>query len=104
APGAKLRYEEKGSTGGGGKINRRFAPFGFSASGEGMDGDHVMERQIGGPDELANLWPLPMGENRSSGATVKDIQIRYRRQPANVHVARTRRGQALYLLIRSVRG
>lgn len=103
APGTRLRYEDKGSTGGGGKINRLFETFGFRASGEHLDGDHVMERQIGGPDEIANLWPLPAGENRSSGATVKSIEVRHRGAMTNVHVARTRRGQALYLLIRSVR-
>jgi hypothetical protein len=104
APGVRLRYDEKGGTGGGGKINRLFQPFGFRASAEGMDGDHVMERQIGGPDEVANLWPLPLGENRSSGATIKSIEVRFRRQPTPVHVARQRRGSVLYLLIRSVRG
>ena len=104
APGVKLRYEDKGSTGGGGKINALFSPFGYRASLDGMDGDHVMERQIGGPDEVANLWPLQKGENRSSGATVKAIEVRFQRKPTNVHVARTKRGSALYLLIRSVRG
>ena len=104
APGVKLRYEDKGSTGGGGKINALFFPFGYRASIDGMDGDHVMERQIGGPDEIANLWPLQKGENRSSGATVKAIQVRFQRKPENVHVARTKRGSAVYLLIRSVRG
>ena len=103
APGVKLRYEDKGSTGGGGKVNDLFVPFGYRASLDGMDGDHVMERQIGGPDEIANLWPLQKGENRSSGATVKAIQVRYQRKPENVHVARTKRGSAVYLLIRSVR-
>ncbi|MEO5732990.1 MAG: HNH endonuclease signature motif containing protein, partial [Rubrivivax sp.] len=104
APGVKLRYEDKGSTGGGGKINQRFFPFGYRALDDGMDGDHVMERQIGGPDDIANLWPLQKSENRSSGATVKSIEVRYQRKPENVHVARTRRGSAIYLLIRSVRG
>jgi len=104
APGVRLSYEEKGSTGGGGKINRLFEPFGFRATADGMDGDHVMERQIGGPDAIGNLWPLPRGENRSSGATVKSIDVRFRRKADNVHVARTKRGKTLYLLIRSVRG
>ncbi len=103
APGVRLRYDDKGSTGGGGKINKLFEPYGFSASKEGLDGDHVMERQIGGPDEVANLWPLPRGENRSSGALVKTLSVVYGGEAMPVHVARQRRGQALYLLIRSVR-
>jgi hypothetical protein len=104
APGMRLRYDEKGSTGGGGKINRLFAPFGFRARAEGLDGDHVMERQIGGPDEVVNLWPLDKGENRSSGATVKSIEVQLKNRPVNVHEARRKRGKpALYLLIRKVR-
>jgi hypothetical protein len=104
APGTRLRFDQSGRTGGGGRINDLFRPFGFRPRSEGLDGDHVMERQIGGPDTVANLWPLPAGENRSSGATVQNLQVRFRQQMANVQVARTRRGSALYLLIRSVRG
>jgi hypothetical protein len=34
------------------------------------DGDHVMEKQLGGPDAYSNLWPLNSGINRSSGGKV----------------------------------
>jgi len=35
------------------------------------DGDHVMEKQLGGPDAFDNVWPLNSGINRSSGSTVR---------------------------------
>lgn len=71
-PGKKLRLVP-GSTQGGGLINRTFHPFGYRARSEGMDGDHVVEMQIGGPNALPNLWPLAAGENRSSGSTIASM-------------------------------
>ncbi len=103
-PGKVIMYDVKGGTGGGSKINNKFKPFGFSASGEGFDGDHVMERQLGGPDAIANLWPLPLGENRSSGSKVKSMKVEFQKKPMTVHEARTKRkkkGGPLYLLIKS---
>jgi hypothetical protein len=32
----------------------------------------VIEMQIGGPNELYNLWPLEKGENRSSGSLLSN--------------------------------
>jgi len=101
APGKLLIYDEKGSTGGGGKINDKFRPFGFRPSGEGLDGDHVMERQLGGPDELANLWPLNKGENRSSGSTIKSLPVSLKKGPSTVHEARVAHGEPLNLLVKS---
>jgi len=42
------------------------------AGSEKNDGDHIVEMQIGGPNELRNLWPLERGENRSSGSLLKN--------------------------------
>ena len=105
APGKVLVYDEKGKTGGGGKINKIFRPFGFRPSKEGMDGDHVMERQLGGPDAINNLWPLPMGENRSSGSTVNTMEVTFAKTKMTVHKAREKRKKKkmLYLLIKSVK-
>lgn len=104
APGKVLVYDEKGSTGGGGKINKIFRPYGFRPGKEGMDGDHVMERQLGGPDAINNLWPLPLGENRSSGSTVKSMKVTFAKKPMTVHEARQKRKKkALHLLIKSVK-
>jgi len=95
----------EGKTGGGGKINKIFRPFGFRPSKEGMDGDHVMERQLGGPDAINNLWPLPMGENRSSGSTVNTMEVTFAKTKMTVHKAREKRKKKkmLYLLIKSVK-
>lgn len=101
-PGRILIYDEKAGTGGGGKINDRFAPFGFRAKLQGLDGDHVLERQLGGPDNYNNLWPLPFRENRSSGSRVKSLKVKYRNKEMTVHEARDDRGKALHLLIKSV--
>jgi hypothetical protein len=65
--GKKIEYKP-GNTEGGRKINAALEPFGYRARSEGKDGDHVVEMQIGGPNELFNLWPLDKGENRSSGS------------------------------------
>ncbi len=104
APGKTLVYDEKGSTGGGSKINNRFKPYGFRPGKEGMDGDHVMERQLGGPDSISNLWPLEKAENRSSGSTVKSMKVIFKTRPVTVHEARQKRKKKpLHLLIKSVK-
>jgi len=106
-PGKVLIYTEKGSTGGGGKVNDLLKPYGFSPSGQGMDGDHVMERQIGGPDHIRNLWPLPKSENRSSGSTIKSLKVKFGKdkKEITVHEAKTKmkKDKALYLLLRSTK-
>jgi hypothetical protein len=108
APGKILVVSSKEGTGGGHKINDCFKPFGFvpsSKGGEGLDGDHVLERQLGGPDELRNLWPLDKSENRSSGSTVKNLKVKYKDQEMVVHAARkARKKESIFLLVRSVRG
>jgi hypothetical protein len=35
------------------------------------DTDHIVEKQLGGPDQHSNLWPLNASTNRSSGGTVR---------------------------------
>ncbi len=65
--GKRVEYAP-GNTQGGRKINAELRPFGYRARAEGKDGDHIIEMQIGGPNELPNLWPLAQGENRSSGS------------------------------------
>jgi len=72
--GKKVPYKP-GKTAGGGLINRTLAPYGYRATAEGMDGDHIVEMQIGGPNILQNLWPLDKGENRSSGALLSNAQV-----------------------------
>jgi hypothetical protein len=107
APGKLLIYKKGGKTGGGGKINARFRPYGFRPGKAGMDGDHVMERQLGGPDLIANLWPLTAGENRSSGATVNTMKVTFGGKPMTVHDAQQKRRKKkdlpLHLLIKTTK-
>jgi len=42
-----------------------------TGSGAPRDTDHIVEKQLGGPDSVSNLWPLNAGINRSSGGTVR---------------------------------
>jgi len=63
-------------TPGGGRINDLLAPYGWSATEENMDGDHVQEIQLGGEDELSNLWPLNANMNRGAGSTLSRLPVR----------------------------
>jgi len=110
-PGVKIIYKDPGSTGGGHKINDVFKPYGFvpsSKGGEGMDGDHVLERQLGGPDAIPNLWPLDRSENRSSGSIIKSLKYLsgpdQKESKITIHELYRKRGEKeLYLVIRGVR-
>lgn len=111
APGKLLVYDKKFGTGGGGKVNALFRPYGFRPAKDGYDGDHVLERQLGGPDELRNLWPLPSSENRSGGSTLNSMKIKFKVKPTDkekdmtVHEARAaRKKDNLFILVRSVKG
>ena len=74
--GKKLLFEDKEDRGGGvSRFKNLVAKFGFVASESGWDVDHVVELQIGGKDEFENMWPLPKGENRSSGSIIKSATI-----------------------------
>lgn len=101
APGKILVYASEAGTGGGGKINKMFSRYGYRPKKEGLDGDHVMERQLGGPDEIYNLWPLGYSENRSSGATVKIMEVTFKNKKMTVHDARLKkRNKKIHLLIK----
>ena len=97
--GKKVPYNP-GHTKGGGLINSALKPYGYSASDEGMDGDHIVEMQIGGPNVLGNLWPLPKGENRSSGAL---LAARKLKKPDGTEIgieeAYKKKGGKLWLII-----
>ncbi len=57
------------------RFNDLIERFGYNREdnlcGGTTDGDHVMEKQLGGPDQFDNVWPLDSGTNRSSGGTVR---------------------------------
>jgi hypothetical protein len=53
------------------------------------DTDHVIEKQLGGPDDYSNLWPLNETTNRRSGAKVRGeiarIKEKYKRLRNGIH-------------------
>ncbi len=69
--GLKLEYSA-GRTRGGALINNVLKPFGYVATAEANDGDHIVEMRIAGPNELRNLWPLNRSENRSSETLLRN--------------------------------
>jgi hypothetical protein len=75
--GTKFEYKEQGDRGSQvDKFKEVCIKYGMRPSENGWDVDHVIELQIGGKDEFANLWPLPKGENRSSGSIIKHAATR----------------------------
>jgi hypothetical protein len=74
--GKKLRLRPGATTPGGGRINRLLRGYGFSPSGEGRDGDHVVEIQLGGHDVIPNLWPLDSGVNQAAGSQLASRTFR----------------------------
>ena len=63
--------------------NRNDAPDGTT------DGDHVMEKQLGGPDNESNVWPLNFSRNRSSGSQIR-TQVERIKKALNVDDLNTR--------------
>ncbi len=64
-------------TKGGRKITRLLGKYGFLADDEKLDGDHVHEIQMGGKDEIPNLWPLDFRPNRGAGSVISRILVHY---------------------------
>ena len=49
---------------------------GIMTSGEEpTDGDHVVELQVSGTDNIKNVWPLNNSENRHSGSKLSRYEI-----------------------------
>jgi hypothetical protein len=75
-------FEAKSPTSRGGtvgKFNNELKDWGYNRDDNldpPTDGDHVLELQLGGPDEEVNIWPLNASINRSSGGRVKDEKER----------------------------
>ena len=112
--GKKIEFDEKGKRGGGVPAFRNLVvKYGFTPSDNGFDIDHVLELQIGGEDKMGNLWPLPSGENRSSGSLIKHAEIKNAQVTnaglkfaqgksatvADAFAAMKKKGKALWLII-----
>jgi hypothetical protein len=65
------------TTPGGEKLNRILRRYGFRPKKEDMQGDHAHEIQLGGKDEVQNLWPLETSRNASAGASLAQAVIEY---------------------------
>lgn len=92
------------TTPGGGTLLSILRPYGFSATYEGLDADHVKEIQMGGQDELQNLWPLDAGVNRGAGSTLAQKSVTYPGGSKSVKLSdlKTRTGK-FYFRISGVR-
>jgi hypothetical protein len=75
AVGALAGPLSNASTPGGASLNNLLDRYGWSASGENMDGDHVQEIQFGGVDTIENLWPLYAPVNRGAGSTLSRTTV-----------------------------
>jgi len=104
--GKKLRLRPGAGTPGGGKINAPLKTYGFSPMRERMDGDHVVEIQLGGKDKLANLWPLDSAENQGAGSTLASMTFSKPRG-GTIKMSRlkqlARRGRAIWFKITSTK-
>lgn len=108
--GKKVNYDGRDPRGSGvSDFKAKVAKFGLVASESGWDVDHVVELQIGGEDKPSNLWPLPKGENRSSGAIIKSSLIelpdkKTKKSVQDAFAEKTKKGKkGLWLLIKSTR-
>ena len=104
--GKKLKLRPGDGTPGGGKINAPLKTYGFSPMREKMDGDHVVEIQLGGKDKLPNLWPLDSEENQLAGSTLASMTFSKPRG-GTIKMSRlkqlARRGRAIWFKIMSTK-
>lgn len=63
------------STPGGDEINKILKRYDWDFDSEYMDGDHVVEMQFSGVNELKNLWPLDASMNRGAGSRLSRQQV-----------------------------
>ena len=64
-------------------LNRTLKSWGYNRNDNPApptDGDHVMEKQLGGPDHVSNVWPLNSSVNRSSGTRIRAEISRIKQQ------------------------
>lgn len=107
--GTKLEFKEKTKRGGGvNDFKSLLKKYGLTASDYGWDVDHVVELQIGGRDDWDNLWPLPLGENRSSGSLIKEASVEIPGKPKPMKVAaaakaKQKEKKSLWMMIKSTR-
>ncbi|THF70813.1 hypothetical protein E7T06_05530 [Deinococcus sp. Arct2-2] len=60
-------------TDGGDKPNKILRKHDLNVEGSRFNADHVLERQLGGPDTVENLWPLNRAINGSGGSILSRV-------------------------------
>ncbi len=75
--GMKFMLPQKapGGTPGGYKINEPLKLYGYDSAKQQTDGDHVLEIQLGGVNELENLWPLDKRINQQAGSRLNNAKL-----------------------------
>jgi hypothetical protein len=63
------------TTAGGRKFNSLAGRYGLAVGNSQFNADHVLERQLGGPDHLDNLWPLDGLTNSNGGRNLHLMTI-----------------------------
>ena len=53
-------------------MNSAVRPYGVVPSE--LNGDHVRDMQVGGENELADMWPLPAAYNQNAGNALKNAR------------------------------
>jgi hypothetical protein len=103
--GRKIEFGEKGTRGTGVKrFKELIGKYGLTANEYHWDIDHVVELQIGGQDVFENLWPLPYGENRSSGSIIKSAKVKGTGTAVgDLHEEKKKKKKSLWLIITSTR-
>lgn len=82
---------------GGKVINAILSLYGYRSDTDKLDGDHVHETQLGGPNIVGNLWPLNFSQNRSAGPKIDNHRITLKSEKVitiyqlRQHVAKTHR-------------
>lgn len=64
-------------------VNRVLKKWGYSRTNNPdppTDGDHVMEKQLGGPDKEDNVWPLNSKKNQRSGGKIRGVIAEVKRK------------------------
>ncbi len=95
-PGSVIGPLSNATTPGGGKLLSILKLYGFSATAEGLDGDHVREIQFGGDDIVENLWVLDAGVNRGSGGTLAGAVVEYPISGKKVKIAELKSKSSAY--------
>jgi hypothetical protein len=106
--GRKIEFDKEGKRDAGVRNFKNVVKkYGYKPGPLGLDVDHVVELQIGGQDVISNLWPLPAGENRSSGALLKAAKTKLPGDKivavADAHQRKKKENQRLWMIVTSTR-